>query len=356
MQTLLLAVVATLFLASVAAADEPIVTEWRDLWNRCRIAAETGQRPDVSGLDNLGFSYRLVPPTLHPDLGPFSPSFGRFVPEQRWGLRSGRFVIAETEISQGPSKFLPNCKIDLADEASPITKNEELLLAEAFRADRSRLIATNRYELRDPVAISTTTLGLRRTEPTANGCAAVSTLAIANSESTEPFLSAFNLEFGFDCGGSSSRFPWPGQSPLFPGNSEALVHEIEQVAGTAGTEGPLNALLLRCRQEARVVCVFGANDGGIMGVTQSADNTSAVLSLIVQIPSGNQQVRTLIATVAATMKVLAKEASPEQRRDGLAEIDDAVRDGKQHVQVEIDGVFWILENSPVAINVGVIRK
>lgn len=356
MQTLLLTVVMTLCLTLNAAAEEPVVTEWRDLWNRCRMAIEAGQRPDVSGLDDLGFSYQLVPPVLHPELGPLSPFFGGFVQEQRWGLKDGRFVIAETELTQGHVKYIPMCKIYLADESRPITESEEVLLGDAFKADRSTLVATNRYEVWDPDPIATTNLGLRQFESTPNGFRAVSSLFIANGGTTEPWFSLLNGEQGGDCSSSSPRFSWPGQSPLFSGNAEALVREVNRIADAAGSEVPLNAPLTRCLQRTLVVCHFVANDGGIMGVTQAADNTSPIWSLIVQTPYDNQQIGAFLATVGATMELVAKEAPPEQRRDALLTIARAVRDRRRHVQVEINGVFWILESNSVAINAGVIRS
>jgi hypothetical protein len=190
-------------LSGGASADERLVQDWRDLWTRCRVAIENVQPLDTTGLTDLGFSIQHQP-ALHPEgwPEPIMPAYD--YPEHKWRLAGSRFFVREREWPPIDGKVRRGCDIHIAEDAAQITSAEETLLADAFRAERDRLLATGEYEMQDPTPpIASTALGLRPLKPNANECRVISPLFVDTRPDMKPFFTSGTGEQAIHgiCGG-----------------------------------------------------------------------------------------------------------------------------------------------------------
>ncbi|WP_312038595.1 hypothetical protein [Rhizobium croatiense] len=163
MRRITLSILLNFALITSARASEDLSGVWRDLFTRCRIAVETGKDFDATGLRDLGRDVRTVAPVTVPGV-PFPLLHGYKMAEQRWEVPGARFVVVETEYPPDHGKSRRSCELELAQEAKPISADEENHLRTAFLAERDELLGTGRYERWNPDPIFSTNLGVRLAE------------------------------------------------------------------------------------------------------------------------------------------------------------------------------------------------
>ena len=202
-----LSILLNLALITSAGASEDLSGVWRDLFTRCRIAVETGNDFDATGLRDLGRDIRMAAPVTAPGV-PFPLLHGYKRAEQRWEVPGARFVVVETEYPPDHGKSRRACELELAQGAKPISADEENQLRTAFLAERDVLLGTGRYERWNPDPIFSTNLGVRLAEKNPSDCRVVSLMQIEARSQSSPFLVTGAAEQDAVCG-SAPRFTHP---------------------------------------------------------------------------------------------------------------------------------------------------
>lgn len=176
-------------LASEARAGELDVEAWRQLWTRCRIAIEQGERLNTQGLTDLGPSImRVAPITVEGLDAPLMPGYE--VHEQSWQRPNSSFVLVEGEYHDKRRR----CDVRLAPDVPPVTSVEEAGFVSAFKEERQLLRAAGTHEERNPDPIYSTNLGFGPLARSDNGCRVISGLQIETRPGRQPFFVSFSGE------------------------------------------------------------------------------------------------------------------------------------------------------------------
>ncbi|MDX0359621.1 hypothetical protein CN135_23900 [Sinorhizobium meliloti] len=202
MRPIAVSVLLNLALMTSANAGDDISIVWRELFERCRVAVETGKEFDATGLRDLGRSVRAVPPLTAPGL-PKPLMRGYQMAEQRWGIPGDRFVVVEAEYPPHRGKSRRSCDVELAPAAEPISTAEENLLKATFLAERDELLRGGHHEHWGPEPIFSTNLGIRLVRRNPHGCRVVSGLYIETRPGRgRQFFRTLSGEQAGDCGGA----------------------------------------------------------------------------------------------------------------------------------------------------------
>lgn len=176
-------------LASEAWAGELEVETWRQLWTRCRIAIEQGERLNTQGLTDLGPSIARVAPLAVEGLdAPLMPGYAMH--EHSWQLPGSSFVLVEGEYDDKRRK----CDVRFVPDVPPVTSVEEADFVSAFKEERHLLIAAGTHGERDPDPIFSTNLGVGPIARNDNGCRVIAGLQIETRPGKQPFFASSSGE------------------------------------------------------------------------------------------------------------------------------------------------------------------
>lgn len=176
-------------LSSEARASELDVETWRQLWTRCRIAIEQGEKLNTQGLIDLGPSImRVAPITVEGLDAPLMPGYE--VREQSWQPPNSSFVLVEGEYDDKRRR----CDVRLGLNVPPVTSVEEADFVSAFKEERQLLVADGTHEERNPDPIFSTNLGVGPLARSDNGCSIMSGLQIETRPGREPVFNSFAAE------------------------------------------------------------------------------------------------------------------------------------------------------------------
>ncbi|QYO75900.1 hypothetical protein [Devosia salina] len=176
-------------LSSEARASELDVETWRQLWTRCRIAIEQGEKLNTQGLIDLGPSImRVAPITVEGLDAPLMPGYE--VLEQRWQPPGSSFVLVEGEYPDERR----SCEVRLAPNVPSVTSVEEAAFVSAFIQERRLLVASGTHEERNPDPIYSTNLGVGSLARSGSGCRIISGLHVETRPGREPFFNSFAAE------------------------------------------------------------------------------------------------------------------------------------------------------------------
>jgi hypothetical protein len=176
-------------LSSEARASELDVETWRQLWTRCRIAIEQGEKLNTQGLIDLGPSImRVAPITVEGLDAPLMPGYE--VREQSWKPPDSSFVLVEGEYDDKRRR----CDVRLGLNVPPVTSVEEADFVSAFKEERQLLVADGTHEERNPDPLFSTNLGVGPLARSDNGCSIMSGLQIETRPGREPVFNSFAAE------------------------------------------------------------------------------------------------------------------------------------------------------------------